>query len=261
DPSFRPPTVVPQIQKLYDDLDRKSIMGFTSARKAVVGWFRERVPLTWGSTTPTLFLVILLPVALVGLTDRRRVVLWSMSWCYLIGAGFFYIFSAQYTIAVAPAIIFTVLLGMHVIHRTWPKFSLVNVFLPLGVLMLALEYVAINQQNFFEPIPKDRMSLGWVSKLNYQWIPEHVQEPALVFFHFDKSERAWEEPVYNWDVASPDEAPIIRVHDLGPTKNRELLAYYARTQPDRHVYWFDRLSLQMIDLGKVNEAIRVGRGG
>jgi hypothetical protein len=258
DPTFRPPTPVRQIQKVYDTLDRPQIMAFTSAKAAAWQWLTLRLPLTLGSTTPTLFMMILLPAALAGLTDRRRWVLWSMSWCYLIGAGFFYIFAAQYTIAAAPAVIFAVVLAVSVIHRAWPASGVASVFVPLAVMLLAVEYIAINQQDFFEPIPAASSagpsSLGWVSRFNYRNIPAGVEQPALVFFRFSPDEKPYEEPVYNWDVLNPDEAPIIRVHDLGPIRNLELLTYYQRTQPDRHVYLFDRKRLKTYDLGKVEEA-------
>jgi hypothetical protein len=40
-------------------------------------------------------------------------------------------------------------------------------------------------------------------------------------------------------VVWPDDAPIIRAHDLGHA-NRQLYAYYAQRQPNRMVYHFDR---------------------
>ena len=55
-------------------------------------------------------------------------------------------------------------------------------------------------------------------------------------------------------MLNPDDAPIIRVHDLGPVRNLELLSYYLKRQPDRHVYLFDRKHLKTYDLGSVNEA-------
>jgi hypothetical protein len=48
------------------------------------------------------------------------------------------------------------------------------------------------------------------------------------------------EPVYNADVAWPDDAPVIRAHDLG-VRNRALFAYYGRVAPDRRVYRYDRI--------------------
>jgi hypothetical protein len=262
DPTFHPPTPAPPLQKLYLEYDLPRMQEFSSPKRAAWNWITYRVPLTIGAATPSLYLVILLPVAVLGLMDARRWVFWSMSWCFLIGAGFFYIFVPQYTITAAPAILFAVVLAVSVIQRAWPGASLGAVFVPLCALFLALEYIALNQQNFFEPIPAGGPSSpGWVSRYNYDRIPAVVKKPALVFFHFGPDENAWEEPVYNWDVLNPDDAPIIRVHDLGPARNLELLRYYAKRQPDRHVYLFHRQSLQLDDLGKVSEAVESRTSG
>lgn len=256
DPAFRPPTPVPQLLELYCHFHVPKILSFTTLKLAAQEWIQTRVPLTLGAALPALLLLILLPVAVVGLSDARRWVLWSMSWCYLIGAGFFYVFLPHYTIAAAPAVIFAVVLAVSVIQRAWPASSAANVFLPLGVLFLAIEYIGVNQQNFFEPIPipHDPRSHGWVSQYNYRQIPSEVHKPALVFYRFGPGEEAWEEPVYNWDVLNPDDAPIIRAHDLGPFRDLALLAYYLQKQPGRHVYLFDRQSLMTYDLGGLHEA-------
>ncbi len=257
DPNFRPPTPVPQIHTLYRNFDMPFIRGFTTVRQALGQWLGNRVPLTWGSTMPTLILVVLLPVALLGLSDSRKWVLWSMSWCYLAGSGFFYIFVPQYTMAAAPAVIFAVVLGASVIQRQWPAERFASVFLPLCVLFFALELLAVNQQNFFEPIPEDGASPGNVSRVNYLDIPAKVKKPALVFVRFAPDEKAWEEPVYNWDVLNPDDAPIIRVHDLGLHRNLELLRYYEKRRPELHVYSFDRKPPRLKDLGELKKAIEI----
>jgi hypothetical protein len=67
---------------------------------------------------------------------------------------------------------------------------------------------------------------------------DDVARPAVVLFTYRPGGNYFEEPVYNTDVIWPDDAPIIRAHDLGP-RNREIFAYYARTQPDRTFYRFD----------------------
>jgi hypothetical protein len=49
----------------------------------------------------------------------------------------------------------------------------------------------------------------------------------------------------------PDDARIIRAHDLGPERNRELFRYYAQRQPQRTVYRFDRMTATLTRLGNV----------
>jgi hypothetical protein len=56
-------------------------------------------------------------------------------------------------------------------------------------------------------------------------------------------------------VAWPDQAPIVRAHDLGDL-NIELYRYYALKQPDRHVYIFDRASYTLKPLGRVADLAR-----
>jgi hypothetical protein len=60
-----------------------------------------------------------------------------------------------------------------------------------------------------------------------------------VLFTYPEHGNYNEEPVYNIDVPWPDDAAVIRAHDLGPAKNQEIFDYYARTQPDRTFYQFD----------------------
>jgi hypothetical protein len=75
-----------------------------------------------------------------------------------------------------------------------------------------------------------------------------VAAPAVVLFRYAHGSPIIEEPVYNSDVVWPDDAPIIRAHDLGP-RNREIFAYYAQRQP-RRVFWlFDRGTGELKKLG------------
>jgi hypothetical protein len=77
-------------------------------------------------------------------------------------------------------------------------------------------------------------------------------KPAIVLFRFQRGNIIDMEPVYNADVAWPDNAPVIRAHDRG-SKNSELFAYYAARQPDRWVYLYDRGNDTLVDLGPVTK--------
>jgi NADH:ubiquinone oxidoreductase subunit K len=228
---------------------------FTRPASALRQLFAERLPTTLALTMPTPYLLILLPVALLGLTDRRRWVFWLMSWCFLVAAGLFYIFLDHYTIAAAPAVIFTVVLSIKVIRLALPKAGVATVFVPAAVLLLAIESIAINRQDIYEPIPATGSSPGWVSRFNFRQIPDTVRKPALVFFRFSPKEGTWEEPVYNWDVLNPDDAPVIRAHDLGAKRDVALLQYYQRKRSELSVYVFDRAQLKLQTLGNLDSAI------
>jgi len=52
---------------------------------------------------------------------------------------------------------------------------------------------------------------------------------------------------------NPDDAPIIRAHDLGLDRNRALFDYYAQRQPQRTVYLYDRARRSLVELGNVSD--------
>jgi hypothetical protein len=87
---------------------------------------------------------------------------------------------------------------------------------------------------------------------NYVLIPEKVKTPAVVLFRYRPGVNFHQEPVYNVDVAWPDDAPIIRAHDLG-ARNAEIIDYYARTQPDRVFYLFDMGNGSLTEIGMAGE--------
>ena len=84
-------------------------------------------------------------------------------------------------------------------------------------------------------------------------------KPAIVLVRYSSRNDAWgQEPVYNTDVAWPDDAPVVRAHDLNE-KNIRLFEYYARRQPQRAVYRFDKSDLSITYLGQVTDLARAGR--
>jgi len=83
-----------------------------------------------------------------------------------------------------------------------------------------------------------------------------IPEPAVVLFRYSPIRYVHEEPVYNWDVAWPDDAPIVRAHDLG-ARDGELLVYYAKRQPQRVFYLFDRADEKLTRLGNAAEAAKL----
>ena len=71
----------------------------------------------------------------------------------------------------------------------------------------------------------------------------------MVLFKYSPGDNVIEEPVYNTDVAWPDDAPVIRAHDLGE-RNVEIFRYYADKQLDRMFYRFDRATGKLTPLGR-----------
>jgi hypothetical protein len=79
-----------------------------------------------------------------------------------------------------------------------------------------------------------------------------ISGPSIVLFTYSPARDIAEEPVYNADVAWPDEARIIRAHDLG-ARNREIFRYYADRQPQRRVYRFDESDYSLQYIGTAGE--------
>jgi len=79
-------------------------------------------------------------------------------------------------------------------------------------------------------------------------------KPAVVLFHFDAETNVHHEPVYNVDTAWPDDAQVVRAHDLG-ARNIELVRYYAEHQPERYFYRYDRSTRELSELGPAKDLL------
>jgi 4-amino-4-deoxy-L-arabinose transferase-like glycosyltransferase len=84
---------------------------------------------------------------------------------------------------------------------------------------------------------------------------DQVDRPALVFITPPADRAAVEyEPVFNLGVLSPDDARVIRAHDLG-YRNAELVRHVAAFDPGRFVYHFDRRRDTPVLLGRAIELV------
>ena len=115
DPNFSPPTQSMLVRDTYLGNRRACAVKFQTIRQATMQWFTDRLPMSFAVGLPSLLLIVLYPVGLLQLTDRRRAVFWSIFWFYMAGSALVFIFLTQYLMAVAPAIIFSVLLGARAI--------------------------------------------------------------------------------------------------------------------------------------------------
>ena len=247
DPAFVPPTMSRQIIDTYHWIPEPMIKNFMTPRMAAVQWFNFRVPTALGSALPTLLLVALLPAGWVARVDHRARVLMAICFSFMLGTACFYLFHRQYVMVIAPVVMFTVLAGARAIADAFPFRGFTAVFLTLAIGLLALHRVARNAEGMFQ-----NLDPGTLMRADYQMIPRRVKTPALVLFTYHPEDSSYlEEPAYNWDVMNPDDAPIIRAHDLGP-RNSELFAYYAQRQPDRSVYVYDHMANKFQSLGVVS---------
>jgi 4-amino-4-deoxy-L-arabinose transferase-like glycosyltransferase len=223
----------------------------------------RRLQALLGATLPFSLLVLLLPVGVMALKYPRRLVVCAPVILFIAGYMFYPVLLPQYCIVVAPAIILATLLGAATVVRAWPRQrSALSTGLTVAILLLSL--AALPEFNPQRP-DDDSWPTTW---FNYEELPREVTTPALVLYHYVPGKYAsgmgnfYDEPVYNVDVAWPDNAPIIRAHDLGPDRDAQIIDYYARIQPQRNVYFISQADLKLHLIGKAGDiAKRLKQGG
>jgi hypothetical protein len=246
DPDFLPPTRLVQFRSFYRKFFWPAMRDYTPS-EALWRLWSQRLPMTAAVMVPSSLLMLLLPVGLLGLTNSRRRAFVAVIPAYLLAMVFYCFFLTHYCALLLGAGITLLLLGWRVIKGTWKKNEMLAAAGPVAIAGLAiLGLPEINRS--FDELPNSTP----VMQANYQQIPRAVTAPAIVLFTYNTY---WdtEEPVYNWDVVNPDNARIIRAHDLGDQENKKLFRYYASTQPERMVYRFDRAKMKLQLLGKVSQ--------
>jgi hypothetical protein len=267
DTRLMPEKLLPQKQAIIDDFTKPAFEA--KARQSAKARLIDRTTklfagppaeeqepgrLVYGAL-PSPLLVVLLPVGLVAMLGRRR-------WMLLVPVGLFLAiyanysyFFPHYTVAVLPAVILLVLGAPVAIARTWPMLA-GPAALVIGLVVAAVSVTALPQVN---PVRHDQ----WFDAPLLRGVDAALagigERPAIVLFKYDPERSIHEEPVYNAGVAWPDDAEVIRAHDLGG-RNGELFAYYAKRRPGREVYRFDEKDQKLTDLGNVAELSRSQAG-
>jgi hypothetical protein len=199
-------------------------------------------------------LVALVPLGILGLRRAGRAVLWAGLPLLALGYTFHTVYLSQYAVAAAPATIFAVLCGAWVVAQSLrPKIAGATMLVLSCVLLAAAisalpEVTGSRNDDFEEP-----QSLRAVDRA----LAPLATAPSIVLFRFGPGANPLAEPVYNADVAWPDDARVIRAHDLGDAANRRLMGYYASRQPERRVYRYDRGAAKdpLTYLGTVRELV------
>lgn len=197
----------------------------------------RRLPMMVRLASPSRWLLLLIPVGLLALNDRRRWVLWASLPLFFTLYAFYPLFLSHYTLMAAPGMILSMVLGANVIANAWPRHRAMMASL-LTLIILAAAISSLAELN---PEARDQYFQTPTLRFIQEVFPAQIKPPAVVLFRFDPAtSNPQEEPVYNVDAAWPDDAPIIRAHDLGPERNIEIFRYYAEHQPRRMFYLFDR---------------------
>ena len=169
---------------------------FNGAR---LGW-----TLSQCSLEPFPLLLILLPLSLLSLTRQRLVLLITLPLFVLFYIPYVFFFP-HYVVTAVPAVILAILLAIKSLGRVWPGGERrLDAGLSLFVAMLAV--ASLPQWN---PWTEDVFKADLLASVNQQ-LAALRHQPAVVLFTYDPNRNTHEEPVYNADVAWPDDAPVIR---------------------------------------------------
>lgn len=235
------------------------------ASQTLAGHLSRRAGRVGVVTVPSGLLLLLLPAGLLAMGDMRRLVLFAPVILFTVLYALYPLMLDHYCLAVAPGVILCILLGSRTAAEAFgQRRQLVSTFLTMAMLVLLLTSLPE-----FHPDEQSTDDSSWPAlSFNYEVLPEKVKQPALVLYRYWKlkpGERRNfnDEPVYNVDVAWPDNAPIIRAHDLGP-RDSEIIEYYGRIQPGRNIYIVDRKDLEegihyLGTAGELSARLRAGQ--
>jgi 4-amino-4-deoxy-L-arabinose transferase-like glycosyltransferase len=242
DPDVKPQTTLPQKLK-YQQTYTLTATNLHHPARLWHTWTRERFPLMATYALPSELFVILIPVGLLGLIvphggggrGARRVLFMTLP-LFIVAYAMLAYLLMHYIVPITPGIFLCVLLAVHVITATFPKARpwLVSVLMTIVVLLSVRAFPQLNR------LMRDDTLIFPTMRFNHD-LPSMIQAPALVLYRFNPTtDNTDEEPVYNVDLAWPDDAAIVRAHDLSPEQNQRLLRYYADRQPERRVYIVER---------------------
>ena len=256
DPAAGPASPLRQARALYDDY-RPLIAEHTPAH-VVADQLRAHGPLmparlsvtlTQLTLAPFAVLIVLVPVAAAGLTVRRAIVLAVLPLFVAAYAGYVFFFP-HYTLVVAAAVVLAIVVGAEQLvaltpARLRPRVAVGVTFVLAGMAVAGLPEFAVGG-----PTTDDLFNTPVLGNVDAQ-LAGLGSPRAVVLFTYDPERNAHEEPVYNAAVAWPDDAAVVRAHDLGPAVNARLFAYYAARQPDRVAYRYDEATRHLTPLGPV----------
>lgn len=202
-------------------------------------FWRERLAETLAVDVPHALLIVLLPLGIVGAMARGRWPVFAFVAAFLLVYAIYTFYVAHYALVIAVPVLLLVLAGWDALAAGVPRAAGDCVRLVSAMLVLALAVLSTPQ------LERVRMNDEWQMAGTAREVDDRLAavagRPAVVLFRFDPAtSNTHVEPVYNSDVAWPDDARVIRAHDLGDAANARLFAYYAAREPGRRVYRYDR---------------------
>jgi hypothetical protein len=165
--------------------------------------------------------VVILPLGLLALRDRRQWVLAAAPITFLIGYLFYATVLSHYTVVIAPGLVVWLIAAWKACERASGgpgKFA--AAFCPLALCALAIGLLPEFRTVLSRPDPATSAAKPWPAKDDLNpWaamylsridLPTRIQTPAVVLFRYHPGLNFHEEPVYNFDAPAIDDNPIVR---------------------------------------------------
>jgi hypothetical protein len=236
-------TKLQQKQLLYERFVLPAAKAHVPAQ--IPGRMRDELEQSLRGNLPHPLLLAFVPVGVMQWFKWQRYAVWGVLPSFIVLYAFYTLFLDHYALLAAPAVIFMVMAGVRAVERNFravaPACTILAFAICIGVLP------GITRRKPDAPMRMAVMDFAMIE------LPKRVEAPAVVLFKFHPGSDQHEEPVYNVETAWPDDAPIIRAHDLGEEKNREIIRYYAQRQPQRRFYVMDRFEISLKYLGTAAE--------
>jgi hypothetical protein len=272
DPSWQPASDSPQVRGYYNWV--RPYLELHQPHNFWRPWFREQ-RMTGGrvqpahfltladSTLPSRALLLLVPAGVVALLIQGRGRIFAATLpLFVLLYMFNPFFLPHYAVVVMPAVILLSLLGASAVARAIGSRPRAGDAVRVGIYaaIFALSVTSLWEVRWAMTPSARPPADGFQERVPQSYVQTaiemQVQPPAVVLYGTPPD--LWTEMVYNADVAWPDDAPIVRAHDLG-LRDVELIDYYGQRQPDRTIYRFDwgRGSLQRLGTaGELRERLR-----
>lgn len=241
------PAALPQVRDYYREFFRSDLYQYGRGSFART-WVAERLAPVADVALPAHAFYALLPLGLLCLRRPPRAAFAAGALALPLAYAFYPSFLRHYGLVCAPAFVALAVGGIAVLRRSLP--GAVSTALPLAVAALCVALLP-ELRGARDPF----MQAPYLADINDKLARlDHL--PAVVLFHYDTGRTdVHEEPVYNLDTAWPDDAPVIRAQDLGP-ENWRIFDYYARRQPQRYFYLYNRTTAELTPLGYATELAR-----
>jgi hypothetical protein len=217
----------------------------------ITTWLAQRLKPAADTALPAHLLFVLLPLGVaIACRDPQRRALAAGILLLPLAYTLYPSYLTHYGLVLAPACILLVLFAADALRRRWPAAGA-----PLTLAFVALAIASLPEVNG----KRDPFLVSpWLADVNDK-LAHLDHTPAVVLFRYQSGainvNLVHHEPVFNIDTAWPDDAPVIRAHDLGP-RNAEIFAYYAARQPNRFFYRYDRATMELTPLGFATDLAR-----